>query len=81
MDMDAAWASRDAIAGSHIYSELFRHGWNFPIVIWTIAIEGAIFYVINNIWVSPPERNERTRDLTLIFPPYIVRPSPYPIFQ
>ncbi|KAJ9091270.1 hypothetical protein QFC19_009180 [Naganishia cerealis] len=33
-------------------SELFRHGWNFPIAVFVIAVEGSLFYLLNNIWPS-----------------------------
>lgn len=33
-------------------SELFRHGWNFPIAVFVISVEGSLFYLLNNIWPS-----------------------------
>lgn len=36
-----------------IHHALFTQGRNFPIAIFAIAVEGSLFYLINNIWVSP----------------------------
>ncbi|KAJ9120896.1 hypothetical protein QFC22_002831 [Naganishia vaughanmartiniae] len=43
------WKGRD---DGFIHHELFRHGWNFPIAVFVIAVEGSLFYLLNNIWPS-----------------------------
>lgn len=30
---------------------LFENGRNFPLCMFLIAVEGALFYLVNNIWV------------------------------
>ena len=33
---------------------LFQNGRNFPLSMFLIAVEGSLFYLINNIYVRPP---------------------------
>ncbi|WWC64330.1 uncharacterized protein I303_106940 [Kwoniella dejecticola CBS 10117] len=35
-----------------LHHALFRHGWNFPLAVLLCAVEGDIFYLVNNIYTG-----------------------------
>jgi hypothetical protein len=43
------WKGRD---DGFLHHALFRNGRNFPISILAIAVEGSLFYLINNLYVG-----------------------------
>jgi len=49
-----------------LHHALFKEGRNFPIAIFVIAVEGSLFYMINNIYVSHAGSAEYKRSSTLI---------------
>ena len=42
---------------------LFQHGRNFPLCMFLIAVEGSLFYLVNNIYVRLGLLSSRTRCL------------------